>query len=82
VPEPTPAQPPVLWWKSQKFTGLWQSAVVMLLLWVINGLGTNVWDWKAGLLIPVLSSAAIAFRDMWSPNVVGILPMQNTNNVK
>jgi len=81
VPDPTTVTQPVVWWKSQKAIGLYQSVVLMTLLWTMAGLQSGVWDWKSGLLIPILSSVVVVVRDMWSPTVVGPLAMQNKRNV-
>lgn len=81
MPDPVPVPPPVIWYQSRVFTALWQNCVLMILIWTLSGLQSGNWDWKAGLAIPIISSVIVAFRDMWSPNIVGIFPMQNRKNL-
>ena len=78
-----PLLPPsgIPWYRSQRFTALWQAAALMTLMWVLAGLQSNTWDWKAGLLIPILSNLAVALRDMWSPTVVGPFDTMNKRNL-
>ena len=79
------AEVTVVWWKSQRFTQLWQSIIIMTLGWVMVALSTNVWDWRTGLLVPILSSVVPILRDWWSVTVtapgVAAAIGANTNNV-
>lgn len=77
-----PLLPPsgIPWWKAQKFTGFWQSALLTAMIWTLNGVQSNVWDWRAGLVVPILSGAIVVFRDQFSTTVAGPLSMQNTRN--
>ena len=73
---------PVLWYQSRSFKALVQSSVLLTLAWVGVALSTNVWDWRTGLAVPLISNIVIGLRDMWSPTVNGPFNAMNTNNVK
>jgi hypothetical protein len=68
---------PVLWYQSRSFKALAQTSVLLTLGWVLVGLSTNVWDWRAGLLVPIISNVFVALRDMWSPTVTGPFNVMN-----
>ena len=77
-----PLLPPsgIVWYRSQKFLGLCQASALMALMWVMAGLQSGSWDWKAGLAIPLLANVITVVRDMWSPTVAGPFAFQNTKN--
>ena len=72
----------VKWYESRSFKALLQSSVLLTLGWVLAALGTNTWDWRTGLAVPLLSNVLVQLRDMWSPTVVGPLSFMNASNVK
>ena len=77
-----PLLPPsgIPWYKSQRVLGLCQASALLALIWTMNGLQSNVWDWKVGLAIPLLANVITVVRDMWSPTVVGPLAVMNRGN--
>lgn len=77
----TPPLVSVPWYKSQRFTALWQSALVLTVGWVMVALQTNAWDWKTGLLVPILGNVLLILKDWTSPSVTAPLAVLNRKNV-
>jgi hypothetical protein len=72
----------VPWYRSQRFTALWQSAAVLSLGWLMVALQTGTWDWRTGLLVPILGNVILVLRDWTSPTVQAPIPYLNRNNVQ
>lgn len=81
MPDPTPAPVAGLpWWKSQQAIAYLKSTVLLAVGWALVGATSGVWDWRAGLLVPILSNLLLTLQNMWSKDVVGPLPMMNKRN--
>ena len=74
--------PPVPWSKSQRFTALWHQWVIMASIWLVYSLETNTYNWRTGLLIPLVSSFVTMFNDWRAPTVIAPIPAFNANNVQ
>jgi hypothetical protein len=74
MPEP---EVPVPWYQSRSFKALAQTTVLLTLGWVLVGLSTNVWDWRTGLAVPIVSNILVGLRDMWSVTVTGPFDFMN-----
>jgi hypothetical protein len=72
----------VPWYRSRACTALLQTSVLSALGWLIVAVSTNVWDWRTGLAVPLLSNVFIVFKDMWSSTVRGPFDFMNKDNVK
>lgn len=68
------------WYKTHAFTALWQASVILILAWLLVGLNTNLWDWKTGLLVPLISNLIVCLKEMWSPSVAGPFAFMNRSN--
>ena len=71
---------PVPWYKSQKFTALWHQWVIMAAFWLAYSLETNVYNWRTGLAIPLLSSFITMFNDWRAPSIISPIGAMNRNN--
>jgi hypothetical protein len=69
------------WYRSHGFTALVQSSLLLTLGWLGVAVSTNVWDWRVGLAVPLLSNVIVGLRAMWSPTVVGPFSMMNRANL-
>lgn len=69
------------WYSSRAFKALLQTSVLSSLGWLSLALATDVWDWRQGLAIPLLSNVVIVLKSMWEPGIVGPLATMNKNNV-
>jgi hypothetical protein len=65
------------WYKSHAFVALIQTSVLMVLGWLAVALSTNVWDWRTGLAVPLVSNLIIVFKTMWSPTTQGPFDFMN-----
>ena len=72
---------PVPWYKTQKFTALWHQWVLMAAFWLAYSLETNIYNWRTGLAIPLLSSFITIFNDWRAPSVISPISTMNRNNV-
>ena len=72
----------VTWYRSQRFTALWQSCAVLTIGWLMVALQTNSWDWKTGLAVPILGNVLLILKDWNSPAVQAPIPYLNRNNVQ
>ena len=68
------------WYLSYAFKALLQTSVLSSLGWLSLALATDVWDWRQGLAIPLLSNVIIMLKAMWEPGMVGPLAVMNKNN--
>ena len=68
------------WYRSYAFKALLQTSVLSSLGWLSLALATDVWDWRQGLAIPLLSNVIIMLKAMWEPGMVGPLNVMNKNN--
>ena len=68
------------WYKSHAFVALVQTSLLLTLGWVGVALSTNVWDWRTGLAVPLVSNIVIALRTLWSPTTQGPFDFMNKNN--
>lgn len=68
------------WWKSHAIVALAQTSVIMTLGWVAVALSTNIWDWRTGLAVPLISNLVIGLKTMWSPTTQGPFDFMNKNN--
>ena len=83
-PDPVPpvGPVPVKWYESQKFTALWHQWVIMAAIWLTYSLETNTYNWRTGLLIPLISSFVTLFNDWRAPSVIAPIGAMNANNVQ
>lgn len=73
---------PATWYKSLKFTALWQSTVLTGLGFVLYAVSTSDWaSWKQALLIPVITNIYLTLKDWWSPTIVAPIARLNAGNV-
>ncbi len=73
---------PIPWYQSHTFTALWQTTVLTSLIWLGAAVATNVWDWRNGLIVPLISNVIVLFKSMFDPTVAGIFKFQNARNVQ
>jgi hypothetical protein len=72
----------VPWYSSRAFTALWQTSALSALGWLTVAVSTDVWDWRTGLAVPLLSNVFVVFKDMWSSTVRGPFDFMNKGNAK
>ena len=75
-----PPVAPVPWYQGQRFIALCQSSALLVLVWLIQSLTSNTWEWR-GIAVAVLGNVLLQLKDWWNPNIVGPFDFTNKNNV-